>query len=147
VALCNGCAGLETRAQNPDFARVLLKRSQRQTEKFRDLTRTILAILVPGFGLIAFRRAVMPLLLMATGVLLVGPFAGVPLPFELEPLVGLSDRLPPLTVRIALGALIYAISIAGYFSCAARARLQAATLIAPLSKTPAPGQRRPAQAA
>jgi hypothetical protein len=148
VALCHGCAGLETRAQNPDFARVLLKRSQRQTEKFRDVTRTVLAILVPGFGLIAYRRAVTPLLLIATGVLLVGPFAGVALPFELEPRVGLSDRLPPMTVRIALGALIYAISIAGYFSCAAKARLQAAALIAPISKPAAQGQRRsPAQAA
>jgi len=148
VALCHGCAGLETRAQNPDFARVLLKRSQRQTEKFRDLTRTVLAILIPGFGLIAFRRAVTPLLLLAASVLLVGPFAGVPLPFELEPLVGLSDRLPPPAVRIALGALIYAISIAGYFSCAAKARLQATALIAPIPKSAAPGQRRtPAQAA
>jgi hypothetical protein len=148
VALCRGCAGLETRAQNPDFARVLLKRGQRQAEKLRDVTRTVLATLVPGFGLIAFRRAVMPLLLIATGVLLVGPFAGVPLPFDLEPRVGLTDRLPPIPVRIALGALIYAISIAGYFSCAAKARLQAAALIAPIPRPAAQGHRRPpAQAA
>jgi hypothetical protein len=148
VALCHGCAALETRAQNPDFARVLLKRSQRQADKVRDLTRTVLATLLPGFGLVAFRRAVMPVLLIAAGVLLVGPFAGVPLPFDLEPLVGLSNRLPALPVRIALGALIYAISLAGYFTSAGRARLQAAALVAPAPRTAAQGQRRtPAQAA
>lgn len=148
VALCHGCAGLETRAQNPDFARVLLKRTQRQTEKLREVTRTVLAILVPGFGLIAFRRVVTPLLLIAIGLLLVGPFAGVPLPFELEPLVGLPDRLPPMTARITLGALIYAVSIAGYFSCAAKAQLKANALIAPISKAGAQGRSRtPAQAA
>jgi tetratricopeptide (TPR) repeat protein len=120
VALCRGCAALETRAQNPDFARVLLRPQPapggEAAERGPHRARR------PGarFGMIAFRRAVTPLLLIAAAVMLVGPWAGVPLPFEVEPLVGLSDRLPPLGVRIALGAILYAISIAGYFSCAAR---------------------------
>jgi tetratricopeptide (TPR) repeat protein len=135
VALCRGCAALETRAQNPDFARVLLRRSQRQAEKLRSVVRTVLAALVPGFGMIAFRRAVTPLLLIAAAVMLVGPWAGVPLPFEVEPLVGLSDRLPPLGVRIALGAILYAISILGYFSCAARARRISAELAGTTPRT------------
>jgi tetratricopeptide (TPR) repeat protein len=131
TALCRNCAALETRAQNPDFARVLLRRSQRQAEKLRSVIRTALAAVVPGFGLIAYRRAITPLLLLAAAFMLVGPWAGAPLPFELEPLVGLTDRLPPLAVRIALGAILYAISIAGYFSCAGRARHIAAQLAGP----------------
>lgn len=148
VALCRKCAGLETRAQNPDFARVLLKRSQRQVGKLRSVTRTVLAVLVPGFGLIAFRRALTPLLVIAIGLLLVGPFAGTPLPFELEPLVGRFDRLPSSGLRIAVGAAIYAVSIAGYFSLAARASRHAAALTTSTLRPAAQAPRRlPAQAA
>jgi len=140
TALCRNCAALETRAQNPDFARVLLRRSQRQAEKLRSVIRTALAAVVPGFGLIAYRRAVTPLLLLAAAVMMVGPWAGAPLPFELEPLVGLTDRLPPLGVRISLGVILYAISIAGYFSCAARARRIAAQFAGPAPRAAEPVQ-------
>jgi len=142
VALCRGCAGLETRAQNPDFARVLMRRSQRQAEKLRHGIRTVIAALVPGFGLIAFRRALTPILLIAVGIMLVGPWAGVAPPFELEARVGVSDRLPPIALRIALGVLIYAISIAGYLSSAARARRTSAALAASAPE-PADWKRRP----
>ncbi len=148
VALCRSCAGLETRAQNADFAQVLMRRSRRRAEKLRYGIVTALAAIVPGFGLIAFRRALTPLLLIAASLLIAGPWAVVPLPFELEPRVGVPDRMPPLAVRIGLGVVIYTISIAGYFSCVARARLQAAVAAAAAPETAERTPRRiPARAA
>jgi tetratricopeptide (TPR) repeat protein len=142
TAECRACAALETRAQNPDFARVLLKRSARQAERLRHVTRTVVATLLPGFGLIAFRRALTPLVILAVAVLLVGPLAGVTLPFELEPHIGLADRLPSLPVRIGLGVVLYAVSIAGYFSCVARDRVRSARQAAAASDAAEPRPRR-----
>jgi hypothetical protein len=142
TAQCRECATLETRAQNPDFARVLLKRSQRQAERVRHVTRTLLASVLPGFGLIAFRRAVTPLLILAVAVLLVGPLAGVTLPFEVEPRVGLTDRLAPLSLRVGLGIALYTISIVGYLSCAARDRRRATAEARALADDAEPRPRR-----
>jgi tetratricopeptide (TPR) repeat protein len=130
VALCRTCSALETRAQNADFARVLLRRNQRQSERLRHVIRTVLATLIPGFGLLAFRRAITPVLLIAVGVLIAGPLAGVPLPFDLEPRLAVPDRLPDLPSRIGFAIAIYAISIGGYLSCVARARVRAAAMAA-----------------
>ena len=148
TALCRNCAALETRAQNADFARVLMRRSRRQAEKLRHGIRTGLSVLVPGFGLLSYRRAVTPLLLIAVTTMIIGPWAGTPLPFELEPRVALADRLLPLPLRIGILAVICAISILGYFSCASRER-RAAALAAEYGTEPAKGapRRAPARAA
>lgn len=142
VALCRTCSALETRAQNADFARVLLRRNQRQAERLRHGIRTVLAAIVPGFGLLAFRRAITPVLLIAGGVLIAGPWAGAPLPFDLEPRLAVANRLPGLPARIALAIAIYAISIGGYLSCVARARIRAAEAAATAADSSAQSPRR-----
>ena len=147
TALCRTCAALETRAQNADFARVLMRRSRRQAEKLRQGIRTGLSVLVPGFGLLSYRRAVTPLLLIAVTTMLIGPWAGTPLPFELEPRVALADRLPPLPLRIGLLAAIYAISILGYLSCASRAQRSAMAADPGTEPAKAAPRRAPARAA
>lgn len=148
VALCRSCAALETRAQNVDFARVLLRRNKRRAESLRFAIRTVLATIVPGFGLIAFRRAFTPLLLLTATVLLAGPWSDTSLPFELEPRVAVPSRMPPMPLRIGMGVVIYLVSIGGYFSCLARARSAEAEIDDRMPARASNGpQRMPARAA
>jgi len=147
VALCRDCAKLESRAQSRDFAHVLMNRSRRRAERLQHALRTAVAAIVPGFGLLALRRAVTPVLLLAASALLATPWVGAPLPFELEPRLA-AAALPPLPVWIGLVAVIYAWSIGGYLACVARSRTQAAEQAAPELVRPAQATgREPARAA
>jgi hypothetical protein len=132
LALCPRCVAAENRAESPDFARVLLLQQRRRTERFQHLIRTALATLVPGLGLVSFRRAFSPILLMtATAALLTGPLGGAP-PFSFEPRLAVSGTDLPMPLQLAAWGLIYLWSVVGYFRLVAKAGQQAATLAAPV---------------
>jgi tetratricopeptide (TPR) repeat protein len=148
LALCPACAALESRAENPDFARVLLLQHQRQLLNREHLVRTAAAAVVPGFGLLAFRRVFTPVVLLALTTLLAAQWFGSSLPFEFEPRLALAPSFIPVPLALALWGAIYAASLFGYFEQVARARAQASSLAAPVrSRSVQATRRTPAAAA
>jgi tetratricopeptide (TPR) repeat protein len=131
LALCPACAAVEKRAESPDFARVLLQQHRRRGERLRHLLRTAMAALVPGLGLLAFRRAFTPLLLLTATAALVGGRLGAPPPFAFEPRVAVTGTELPGPIQLGAWILIYAWSVLGYFRMVGRARVQASLLAAP----------------
>jgi tetratricopeptide (TPR) repeat protein len=132
VALCPRCAVIEGRAESREFARVLLAQHRRQFRRRHDLIRTAFAALLPGFGLLAFRRVFTPVLLLAIAASLADRWIGGSPPFAVEPRLAVTGTDLPLPVAIGLCALVYAWSLLGYGRCVARARAQAASLAAPV---------------
>lgn len=148
LALCPVCAALEARAENPDFARVLLLQHRRQLQNRQHLVRTAAAAVVPGFGLIAFRRVFTPVVLLAFTALLAGQWFGSPLPFAFEPRLAVAPSFLPLPLALGLWGAIYAASLFGYFDQVSRARAQATALAAPVrSRSVQATRRTPAAAA
>jgi tetratricopeptide (TPR) repeat protein len=147
-ALCPGCAALEARAESQEFGRVLLSQHRRRHEQLAHLVRTALATLVPGFGLLAFRRVAPALALFIAAAALGSIWLGSVGPFPYEPGLHLADTAIPAPVMIGLTILLYLCSLIGYFSNAARARAQAAYVAAPTrSRAAQATDRRPAAAA
>ncbi len=142
LALCPECATIEARAENPDFARVLLLQHQRQLLRRRDLVRTAVATIIPGFGLLAFRRVITPVLLLALTAMVASRWLGGPLPYAFEPRLALAG--PPLPVALTLGIalLVYAVSLFTYVDQVARARARAASLAAPVRSRSVQATRR-----
>ena len=100
--------------------------STQRAERNRGLIRTALAALVPGLGLLAYRRAFSPLLMITiAAALLSGPLGGMP-PFAFEPRLVVSGTGVPLPVQAAMWVLIYAWSLLGYFQLAHRSQIVSA---------------------
>jgi tetratricopeptide (TPR) repeat protein len=147
LALCPSCAAQQLRADSPDFARALLSRERLRLERSLRLVRTSLAALLPGFGLLAFRRVFRATLLIIATAMLVGPWLGVRAPFAYQPGPGLDDGVAsPIPVLAAL-ALVYMVSLLGYVSQANRAAALAAADAAPVRSRPSQATRAAAKAA
>lgn len=147
LALCHDCAEVESRAESPDFARVLLAQRSRKVIGAQHLFRTALATLIPGFGLLCFQRLLTPLVLLSATAALAGRLFGVSEPFAFEPRLTIGNAEVPVPMLIGLWALIYAISIFGYFGRLAREKAQAASLAAPTRSRITQATRRVAEAA
>lgn len=130
-AYCRRCASIESRAESADFGRVLLAQHRRQHEQRMHLVRTALATLIPGFGLLAFRRVVPALAVMVLAAGTASVWLGLVGPFPYEMTLDLPDATVPYPLLIALSVLVYLLSLAGYFGNVARARAQSAYLAAP----------------
>ena len=147
-ALCPACASIEARAESQEFGRMLLSQHSRQQRRFADLTRTALATLVPGYGLLLYRRVMPALVLFGAGAAVACMWLGLVGPFPYEPGLHLPAATIPLPVLIGLTILLYAASLAGYFGNVARARAQAAYVAAPTrSRATQATDRHPAAAA
>ncbi|MBI1799397.1 MAG: tetratricopeptide repeat protein [Candidatus Eisenbacteria bacterium] len=131
TALCLACAAVESRADSPEFARVLLRQHHRSVEQRRDLVRTALATLIPGYGLLSLQRALLPLALLIGSAALASPWLGLAAPFTFEPRVPVSAGEVPVPLLVGAWAAVYALSLLGYFTRLARTRAQAASLAAP----------------
>jgi hypothetical protein len=132
TALCPDCAAVEARAQTPDFARVLLLQQRRRTRHSQRLLRTTLAMLLPGYGLLSFRRVVPSVLLLSASAALLAVGAGLAAPFSYETRLAVPVQEVPLAVLVGTWVAIYAISILGYLVNLIRADAAEAALAAPV---------------
>ena len=132
TALCPACAAVESRAETPDFGRVLLLQHRRQAHRGQRLLRTALATLIPGYGLLAFRRVLPAVLLLSASAALVAVGAGFAAPFVFEARIADPVQEVPLAVLVAIWVALYATSILGYLANVVRADAEEAALTAPV---------------
>lgn len=131
LALCPTCEAIETRAESPDFAKLLLTQYQKRVVARQRMVRTAVATVIPGFGLLARQRVITPVLLLTLcAALLSGPLGMAP-PFGYEPRLLTADHGLPLPLTAGLWLLVLVWSLGGYVRIEARARAQAAQLAAP----------------
>jgi tetratricopeptide (TPR) repeat protein len=142
TALCESCASVESRAETPDFARVLLHQHRRTLAHRQDMLRTAIATLIPGYGLLALNRLMLPLVLLIGSAALTSSLVGFAAPFSFEPRLALSGSGIPAPVIVGLWIAIYAVSILGYFSAVVRLRAQTALLDAPVRSRATQSTRR-----
>ncbi len=142
LALCAGCAGVESRAESPEFARVLLHQHRRALQTRGRMARTALATLVPGFGLLACRRMVTPLVLLIATSLLASGWLGLDAPFSFESGLALPEAELPQVFIIGLWGAIYLVSILAYLAQVSRLRAEEAMLSAPVSSRSVQSTRR-----
>jgi len=132
TALCPACAAVEARAKTPDFGRVLLLQHRSQVRRSRRRLRTALAMVIPGYGLLCFRRVVPAVLVLAASAALVAVAAGCAAPFSYETRLAAPVQELPFAVQVGTWAAIYAISMLGYFGSVVRADAAEAAQAAPV---------------
>src|SRR5262245_18637155 len=98
--------------------------------------RTVLAALIPGYGLLAFHRVFRATLLITGTALLTAQWLGVAAPLTYQAAPGRGESGVPSILPLVAWTLIYANSLLGYFSQAARAAAQAAALASPVRSRP-----------
>ena len=121
IALCPECESVASRAESSEFARVLLGQQARKVDRVRRLVVTGFATLIPGFGHLAFRRVFGAIALLAISVEMVSLGLGLRTPFVYEPQIGGAAPFHTGILWIGCWAFVYAVSIIGYVSRAARA--------------------------
>jgi len=132
AALCPTCAALTERAETPEFGRVLLLQHRQHLQRTRRRVALALAMLIPGFGMLSFRRVVLPVLLLSTSAGLLATGTGLGGPFSFETRFTLPGQEVPLPLLIGAWLAIYAVSVAGYVLDLARADAEAAAQAAPI---------------
>jgi len=105
---------------------------RRQLRRSRRRLRTALALLIPGYGLLSFRRAVPAVLLLVASAALVAVAAGCGAPFSYETRLAVPLQEIPFAVQAGAWVTIYAISILGYFGNVVRADAAEAAQAAPV---------------
>ena len=131
LALCPACAAVESRAESPEFARVLMAQHRRASQGRADLIRTAAATLIPGHGLLAFRRVFTAILVMCAAAALAAGWFGIAGPFPCEAGLAVPDAPIPMPVVIVAWIALYAFSLGSYFSLVSRAKAQAECLAGP----------------
>jgi hypothetical protein len=132
TALCPHCAAAESRAETPEFGRVLLLQRRRQVHRSHQLLRTALATLIPGYGLLSFHRSMPAVLLLSTSAALVAVGGGFAAPFSYETHLAVPGQEVPIAVLVTIWVALYAISILSYLTHVFRAEAEAAALAAPV---------------
>jgi hypothetical protein len=140
--MCPACVAAESRAESPDFGRVLLHQQHRRVLATRHLARTALATLLPGYGLLASRRLVRPLLLLVTLAALAGPWLGLSAPFSFEPRLARPETEGPLPWQLGAWIALHALSIVTYLALVARDRAREAALHTPVRSRAVQSTRR-----
>jgi tetratricopeptide (TPR) repeat protein len=136
LALCPACAEHESRAESPEFARVLLARQRGRMERSRRLVRTTLAALLPGYGLLAFHCVFRAATLIILTAMLAAPWVGVSAPFAYQRGPGPTDATASAILTLGALMVVYAASLLGYVSKAARVAAQTASLAEPVRSRP-----------
>ena len=132
TALCPACAAAEARADAPDFARVLLLRRRREVRTGRRRLDTVLAALIPGYGLLAHRHTSRALsLLCAAGALLVIS-AGHVAPFWYETRLAVNAGGVPVALLAGAWCTLYALSFLGYLAQRGRSDAEEQAAAAPV---------------
>jgi tetratricopeptide (TPR) repeat protein len=123
--LCEACGAIASRAESHEFVRVLLHQQRRGIERRRELVRNVVAYVLPGFGLMAFRRLFRPLAMLMVTAALFTAALGSAAPFALEPRLGVRGQDFPLPLLIGLALALEVVSVMSYRARVARARATA----------------------
>jgi hypothetical protein len=126
--LCEECAGLLSTATTPEFGRLLLFKRRRETRRRQGHVRTAIAVVLPGYGVMAFDRLMLGWLvtLAAAGSLLV-LFAGHA-PFPYDPRVIANGPRPLAGFATVMFAAAYFVSLLSYLSLHGHQREEDATI-------------------
>lgn len=128
AALCDTCERIGAGAETQEFSRVLMLQHRARLRDTERVLGTALAALLPGYGLLAHRRVVAPLLLISLTWLLGRLALGVPLPFSVAArFAPPGSGVPPLVLWSAI-LLVYTVSLFGYLLVAAIERRRQAQL-------------------
>lgn len=132
-ALCASCAALESRAESQEFGRVLLLKQRRRVVERQRWVRMGLAALIPGYGLLALRRALTPVVLLTTCAALVAATLGPPPPFWYEPRILRAAQDVPLPLVVGTWFGLYLVSLLAYLAREARDRAADAASATPVA--------------
>jgi tetratricopeptide (TPR) repeat protein len=121
-ALCPACAATESQGETPEFSRVLLMRRRQARARSQRIVHTALAATLPGYGLLAHKRAFTPVFLLAATWLLARAWSGAAAPYALDPRLTLPGQEVPAVALVCGAVLVYAISLLGYFRLAEQER-------------------------
>lgn len=130
TALCPSCLRIEGQAETPDFSRVLLLQHRSRLQRRAHLVRTALATLVPGYGLLAHRRIISPVILLTITWLVVRMWSGAGAPFAAEARLWMPGHEVPTLLLVGILAVVELWSLAGFFHQAAQERAREAQLVA-----------------
>ena len=134
MALCAECAAIWSRAESSEFGRVLLFQHSRRAQERAAMANRIMGLFVPGFGYLAHRKLVRPIVLMAATAAMVSLTIGIATPFAFEPRFAVPGHDVPL-VALVLGWLcFYLLTIPVYLAFEERAREAAKLPEAPSSR-------------
>jgi len=126
--LCEDCAGLVTTATTPEFGRLLLFKRRRETRRRQGHVRTAIAIVVPGYGVMAFDRLMLGwTLTLATALSALVLFSGHA-PFPYDPRIIANGPRPLAGFAIGLFAVAYFVSLFSYLSLHGQAREEDAAI-------------------
>jgi tetratricopeptide (TPR) repeat protein len=128
AALCEECDRISAGAETPEFSRVLLLQHRARRRDGRRVLRTALAAVLPGFGLLAHQRVVLPVVLLSLTWLLGRLALGLPLPFSVTARLALPGSGVPAVALWTGFVLVYAVSLFSYLVVTARERQREAQL-------------------
>jgi hypothetical protein len=98
----------------------------------RRLLVTLLAVFIPGYGLLSYRRVIPAVLVLSAGAALAAAAAGLATPFSYETRLAIPVQEVPLAVLVGSALTLYAISIFGYVGSRLRADATEAAKSAPV---------------
>jgi tetratricopeptide (TPR) repeat protein len=134
LALCAECAAIWSRAESPEFGRVLLFQHRRRQQARASFAFRIVAVFVPGFGYLPHRKLLRPVVLMSATAALASVTLGIGTPFSFEPRFGVPGHDVPL-IGLGLAWLcLYVLTVPFYLSFDKQARERAETPAAPVRR-------------
>jgi tetratricopeptide (TPR) repeat protein len=134
LALCPDCAAIWSRAESPEFGRVLLFQHRRRLLERRDTVFRVAGTLAPGVGYLPYRKLLRPLLFLSAGCALASATVGVAAPFSYEPRFGVPGHDVPMLGLGLLWLAYYAISIPIFVAFERRASREAQEPAAPIRR-------------
>jgi tetratricopeptide (TPR) repeat protein len=120
--LCEECASLLTTATTPEFGRLLLFKRRRETRRRQGHIRTAIAVLVPGYGVMAFDRLLLGWFLAVSAVASALVLLAGHAPFPYDPRVIANGPHPLAGIAVVAFALTYCLSLLAYLSLHGHAR-------------------------
>jgi tetratricopeptide (TPR) repeat protein len=125
LALCPECAAIWSRAQSPEYGRVLLFQRRRRLLTRRDTVVRVVGTVAPGIGYLPHRKLLRPIAFLSAGCALASATFGVAAPFSYEPRFGVPGHAAPMQGVVLLWLAYYAVSIPIFIAFERRARLEA----------------------
>jgi len=149
MALCPDCAVIWSRAESPDFGRVLLFQHRRRQLARVGAAYRILGVFVPGFGYLPHRKLLRPVLIMSAAAALASISFGIGAPFTYEPRFAVPGHdVPWMSLGLAW-LVLYAVTVPIYLAFDQHVRAKTETPVTPVRRhrlTP-PGNHPTMQAA